>query len=78
MTDNDVTLLVIRMERNHALNDWDHFKDALQMMPQWRLTDPITVKYLINIDVPVVKFKVNYTTITPTVTNHALTEFPHT
>ena len=35
------------------------------------------MKYLINIDAPVMKWKMHFTTLTPTATNHALTECSH-
>ena len=66
-----MTLLTIRMERNITPDYKIHFKDALHVMYQWRLTVPITVKYLINIDAPVVKCKMHYKSDTPTNTNHA-------
>ena len=43
------------------------------MMPQWRSTVTVTVKYLINPYAPVVKWKIHYTTVTPTDTKHDMT-----
>ena len=77
MTDNDVTLLMSRMERNIAPDDKDYFKYAIHVMPRWILTVPGTVKYLVNIDAPVAKWKMHYTIANPTATNHALTECPY-
>ena len=50
------------------------FKDALHLMPQWKLTVTVTVKYLWNIDAPFTKWKMNYTTVTETATTYDLTE----
>ena len=48
------------------------------MIPQWRLTDPVTVKYLRNIDESVAKWKMHFTIVTPTDTNHVMTEYSYT
>ena len=47
------------------------------MIYQWRLNVYVTVKYLINIDAPVVKCKMHFKTNTSTNTNCALTECSH-
>ena len=72
-----MTLLTIKIEINIATDDKSHFKDLIHVMPWWRVTVPVTVKYLINIDAPVSKWKIHYTTVTPDSTNHALTECSH-
>ena len=45
------------MEINNAPGKKACFKDSPQFMPQWRLTDTLTVKYIRNIDAPVSKWK---------------------
>ena len=60
------------MERNCAPDDKACFKDSFHMIPKWRLTVPVTVKYLISLDAPVTKWKMNYATVTPTATNYVL------
>ena len=77
MTNDDVTLLTNTMEINHATDDRENFKDTIHMVPQWRLTVPIIVKYLINIYASVSKWKIHYTTVTSTVANHDIIECAH-
>ena len=77
MTQDNVTLLTSRIEINLAPSDKACSKDALNMMPQWRLTVPVTVKYLTNLDAPVAKSKIHHTTVTITATNYKLTEWSH-
>ena len=72
MTGIDVTLFTSRMEINIAPEENDHFKDAIHLMPKWRLTVSVSVKFLINIDAPVIKCKMYYTTLTPTANYHVL------
>ena len=47
------------------------------MMPQWILTVTVTVKYLINLDLPVVEWEIHYTTVNTSDNNHALAECLH-
>ena len=77
VTGNNVTLLMSITEINISPYYKDSFKDALHMMPQWRLTVSITVDHLRNIDTPVTKLKIHYNTITTNATNHALKECSH-
>ena len=77
MTNDDVKFLTSRMERNIAPDGRAYFRDAIHVMPQCRLTFSVTVKYLRNLDALVSKWKMHYTTATPTDTNHAPTEFSH-
>ena len=77
MTDDDVTLLTSTTEINFSPEDKASFKDAIHIIYQWRLTINVSENYLINIDAPVTKWKMHYTTVTPTTTNHALTECSH-
>ena len=72
-----MTFFTIRMEINLSPDAKASFKDTLCVMPLQRLTVHITVKYLINLDAPAAKWKMNYTTVTPIDTNHALTECSH-
>ena len=65
------------MERNITPDYKTRFKDSLHMIYQWRLNVYVTVKYLINIDAPVVNCKMHYKTDTSTNTNCALTECSH-
>ena len=44
------------------------------MMNHCRINIPDTVKYLRNIDAPFIKWKIHYTTVTPTATNYVLIE----
>ena len=78
MTDDDMKFLMTIMEINIAPDDKYLFKDVLHFMPQWTLIVPVTAKYLRNIDTPVAKWKMQYTAMTPTATNHALTEYSYT
>ena len=41
-------------------------------MSQWQLTVTDTVKYIIDIDEPVAQWKMHYTTLNLTATNHVL------
>ena len=56
-----MALLANMMARNLASDDKVHFKDEIHMIPKWILTVPVTVRYLINLDAPVAKWKI-YTT----------------
>ena len=55
MIDYDVTLLKSRMEINISPDDKASLKDILHVIPQWRLTVTITVKYLRDIYALVMK-----------------------
>ena len=77
MIENDIIFFMCGMETNIAADNKAHFKDVLHVMLQWILTVPAPVKYLINIDAPVTKWKMHYTTVNSTATNHYLTEFSH-
>ena len=63
------------MEINITPDHNAHFKDVLHVIPQCILTVPVTVKYLINIDIPEAQWKVHYTTLTLTDSNHVLIEY---
>ena len=65
------------MKRNIEPYDKAYFKGAIHMMTQWRLTVTVTLKYLINIDATVAKWKIHYTTVNLTASNHVLTELSH-
>ena len=77
MTDNNVKLLTNGMERNIAPDYKDPLRDALHVIPQWKLTVLVTVKYPINIDAPAAKWKIYFTIVTPNYANHALEECSH-
>ena len=77
MTDDDVTFLKGMIGINLAPDYKYHLNDELHIILQWRLNVPVTVKYLRNFYAPVIKWKIHYTTVTPTATNHVLTEFSH-
>ena len=72
-----MTLLIGRMEINIAPDDNTYFNDVIRVSPQWRLTVIVTLKYQINLDAPVAKWKMYYATVTPTATNYVLTECSH-
>ena len=78
MTDDDMTLLTITTEINLAPDDKACFKDTIHTIYQWRLTITFSINYLRNLYAPVTRWKMHYTTVTPTTTNHALTERSHT
>ena len=72
-----MTVLTSNTERNLSYYDKANLKDVLQVMPKWILTVNFTVEYLINVDSPVVKWKIHYTIVTPTANYHALIECSH-
>ena len=65
-------LLTSRMGRNISPDDKGTFKYELHVMTHWRLVFNITIKYKRNIDAQVMKWKIDYTTVTPTTNNHDL------
>ena len=78
VTDNHMDFLNSRMKRNIAPDERAQFKDALHVILQWRLTVPITVEYIIDIDTTVKKLEMCYITVTPIAIYNNLIECAYT
>ena len=77
VADDDVALLISSTNRNIVPDDKEYFKIMLHIMPQWRLTVPVTVKFLTNLIAQSNNWKIHYATVNATDTKHSLTEFSY-
>ena len=63
VADDDLALLISSMNINLVPDSKACFKSMLHIMPQWRLTVPVTVKCLTNLIALSNKWKIHYATV---------------
>lgn len=77
MNNDDCQLLFGRILNNLPSQEKIMFIDSLNLMPQWKLTFPITIQYLQSFGNPVAKIKSQYSSYRTDGINHCVKSSPY-